>query len=290
MNTLKKFVAIVILITLILFFIHTFLKVEEFGTRLIEHNTVRTDPDDSTCADGEQNTEGIYMYNYDDVPNLSEYILKTEMPSQPDMSKYTLKTNLKPTPTPTPTPTTTTANTSSTTEERAVRSVRRVVKRTARQVAKPAKRVVKRVAKPVIKPVKQVAKTVEKPVKKVAEEAVKTVEKPASKIASELNKVVSDPTKIEPDADTRAKMKKTEARSDLVTKFNVTDLGKNTENGNEIVFKFDRILPDNLTYKKRDTKCIHSPVRGDDNSNEVPATKSYEELYKRVLDWFRKLF
>ena len=284
MNTLKKFVAIVILITLILFFVHTFLKVEEFGTRLIEHNTVRTDPDDSTCADGEQNTEGIYMYNYDDVPNFSEYILKTEMPSQPDMSKYTLKTNLKPKPTTptTTTPTTTTANTSSTPEERAVRSVRRVVKRTARQVAKPVKRVAK--------PVKQVAKTVEKPVKKVAEETAKTVEKPASKIASELNKVVSDPTKIEPDADTQAKMKKTKERSDLVTKSNVTDLGKNTENGNEIVFKFDKILPDNLTYKKKDTKCIHSPVRGDDNSNEVPATKSYEELYKRVLDWFRKLF
>ena len=285
MNTLKKFVAIVILITLILFFIHTFLKVEEFGTRLIEHNTVRTDPDDSTCAESEeQNTEGIYMYNYDNVPNFSEYILKTEMPSQPDMSKYTLKTNLKPTPT--PTPTTTTANTSSTPEERAVRSVRRVVNRTARQVAKP----VKRAAKPVVKPVKRVAKQVTKPVKKVAEEAAKTVEKPASKIASELNKVVSDPTKIEPDADTRAKMKKTEENSDLVTKSNVTDLGKNTENGNEIVFKFDRILPDNLTYKKKDTKCIHSPVRGDDNSNEVPSTKSYENLYKSIVDWFRKLF
>ena len=194
--------------------------------------------------------------------------------------KYTLKTNLKPKPT---TPTTTTpTTTSSTPEERAVRSVRRVVKRNARQVAKPVKRVAK--------PVKQVAKTVEKPVKKVAEKTAKTVEKPASKIASELNKVVSDPTKIEPDADTQAKMKKTEEKSDLVTKSNVTDLGKNTENGNEIVFKFDKILPDNLTYKKRDTKCIHSPVRGDDNSNEVPATKSYEELYKRVLDWFRKLF
>lgn len=201
------------------------------------------------------------------------------MPSQPDMSKYTLKTNLKPSSMPT---TTTTANTSSTPEERAVRSVRRVVKRTTRQVAKPVERVAK--------PVERVAKKVTKPVKKVAEDTVKTVKKPANKIVSELDKVVSDPTKIEPDADTRAKMKKTEENSDLVTKSNVTKLGKNTENGNEIVFKFDRILPDNLTYKKKGTKCIHSPVRGDDNSNKVPQTKSYEDLYKRVVDWFRKLF
>lgn len=275
MNTLKKFVAIIILITLMLFFVHSFLKVEEFGTRVIEHITVRTEYDeDDTCIaeenkSKEENKEGIYMYNYDDVPNFSEYILKTQIPAQPDMSKYTLKTNLKPKPTPT-----TKADTS-TPEERAIRSVSRTVKRTADKVAKP----VKRVAKPVVKPVK-----------KVAEEAVKTVEKPASKIASELDKVVSEPTKNKPDADTQAKMKKTEKRGDLVTKSNVSDLGKNTENGNEIVFKFDRILPDNLTYKKKDKKCIHSPVRGDDNSNEVPATKSYEELYKRVLDWFRKLF
>ena len=283
MNTLKKFVAIIILITLMLFFVHSFLKVEEFETRVIEHITVRTEYDeDDTCIAGEdkakeENKEGVYMYNYDNVPNFSEYILKTQIPAPPDMSKYTLKTNLKPTPKPTPT---TKANTS-TPEERAVRSVSRTVKQTANKVAKPVKRVAK--------PVKKVAKTVEKPVKKVAKEAAKTVEKPTSKIASELNKVVSDPTKIEPDADTRAKMKKTKARSDLVTKSNVTKLGKNTENGNEIVFKFDRILPDNLTYKKKDTKCIHSPVRGDDNSNEVPPTKSYENLYKSIVDWFRKL-
>lgn len=271
MNTLKKFVAIIILITLILFFVHTFLKVEEFGTRLIEHNT---GSNTVTCADGEQNTEGTYMYDYNDVANFSEYILKTEIPAPPDMSKYILKTNLKSSKS-TPTTTTPATTASSTSSSSTTRSIRRNVNRTARQVANP----VKRVAKPVVKPVKKVAK-----------DTVKTVEKPASKIASELNKVVSDPTKIEPDADTQAKMKKTEEKSDLVTKSNVTDLGKNTENGNEIVFKFDKILPDNLTYKKKDTKCIHSPVRGDDNSNEVPATKSYEELYKRVLDWFRKLF
>ena len=128
---------------------------------------------------------------------------------------------------------------------------------------------------------KKTKQTVKKPVKKTE----KTPEKPApKKIASDLDKAVEAPKKIVPDAETKRKIENDPNR-DLVDKNNVTKYGKDTKNGNPIVFQFDKILPDNLTYKNPN-KCIHSNVEGTDNSNVVDDDKN---MFEKLTDWFKNL-
>ena len=43
----------------------------------------------------QRESSGTYMYTYKDNVDLSEYILKTEIPRGPDMSKYILKSKVK---------------------------------------------------------------------------------------------------------------------------------------------------------------------------------------------------
>ena len=280
MNTLKKFVAIIIILTLIVFFVNSFLEIkrkEPFMDKIAdnlrhaitgEHNDNEVeDVEVDTCLpieDSVPNVDGTHMYTYEGDLNLSEYILKTELPVAPNMTKYILKTKV----------------------ESCKKPIDKLIKE-GEKIVKEGEKVVKKVAKPVKKVVKKTVKPVKKaakPVKKVAKKVAKPVAKPVKKVANELNNVVKTPQPIVPDRETRDKIERSPDR-DLVNKANVSKLGKNTENGNEILFQFNKILPTNLTYKNPN-RCIHSELRNDDNTNTVES----ENVVDKVKNWFGKLF
>ena len=281
MNTLKKFVAIIIIITLILFFVNVYNTVtksqEDFNvitdaaknvrdyietTFNIDSSNDNVMKDDADICDNNDNdtADNTIMYTYRNRVDLSEYILKTEMPIMPDMNKYILKTKLK-----------------------GVKGGKRV-KTQEEHAKKMAKKSAAKKSAAKSKPAAK--KSTDKTAKKPAAKSKPAAKKPAAKkIANKMDEAVAEPKKIVPDAETKSKIENDPNR-DLINKKNVTKYGKDTKNGNPIVFQFDKILPDNLTYKNPN-KCIHSNVEGNDNSNVVEGGRS--NLFKKLTGWFQKI-
>lgn len=291
MNT-KKIIAIIIILILITFFIKTYNDVErvregflEDGARTLRdflNDTFNLKKDEIKILEQPpppKDDEAVVMYTYKDNVDLSEYVLKTEIPRRPNMSKYILKTKIPG---------------CEDCDEKKTKKTKKFSKmKMARKT--PKKRVVKKTLKkkPKLKKVNKVEKTVKdavKPVKDIADVVKKPVVDTGNKIASELDKVVSDPTPIK--VDKRAKDKLNRDK-DLVNKKNVTTVGKNTENGNRVRFDFGKILPDNLTYNKKITssnRCLHSHVKGTDNDNKVNKEKPNVSLLAKIDKWFNSLF
>ena len=276
MNTVKKIVPIIIIIALIYFFIEAYSKVEQFredfsvlddvsdSIRNFIDNILNKKDDDAVelIPDNSEKREssGTYMYTYKDNVDLSEYILKTEIPRGPNMNKYILKSEVKPC-------------------EKCEKPD------TTKKQSKPKAPAKKTVPKTVKKVAKKVGNVVKKTATKSVKQAVKDVKavaKPVKKIATELDNVIKPVEPIK--ADEQAKKKMTEDK-DLVNKSNVSKLGKDTKNGNPVVFQFDKILPKDLTYKRN--KCIRSMVKGVDNSNVVDKTdKSKKSFIDKILSFF----
>lgn len=283
MNTLKKFVAIIIIITLILFFVNVYNTVtksqEDFNVitdaaknvRDYIENTFNIDSsadnvmkdDAEICVESDAEDSGTIMYTYRNRVDLSEYILKTEMPVMPDMNKYILKTKLK-----------------GVKGGKRVKTQEEHEKKTKKQASKSTAK--KSSAK---KPVAKSKPAAKKPAAKKPAAKKPAAKKPAKKIANKMDEAVAEPKKIVPDAETKSKIENDPNR-DLIDKNNVTKYGKDTKNGNPIVFQFDKILPDNLTYKNPN-KCIHSNVEGTDNSNVVEGDNG--NIFKKLTDWFNGL-
>ena len=283
MNT-KKIIAIIIILILITFFIKTYNEVERVREGFLEDGarTLRDFLNDTFNLKRDEikmleqppppdEDEAVVMYTYKDNVDLSEYILKTEIPPRPNMNKYILKTKIPG---------------CEDCDEKKVKKNPKQRMKMAKKKTKVKKQTLKK--KPTPKRVNKVEKAVKdvvKPVKDVA----KVVKKPVDKIASELDNIVSDPKPVK--VDKRAK-EKINRDKDLINKSNVNSLGKNTENGNRIRFQFDKILPDNLTYKKKTNtaRCLHSHVKGTDNNNKIKKEKSNDGLIVKLDKWFNSLF
>jgi len=288
MNT-KKIIAIIIILILITFFIKAYNEVErmregflEDGARSLRdflNDTFNLKKDEIKILEQPpppKEDEAVVMYTYKDNVDLSEYVLKTEMPPHPNMNKYILKTKIPGC-------------------EDCDEEGKKVKKKASMKMVKKVPRKTKKVKKPVpkkrvkkVNKLEKAVKDVTKPVKDVADTVKKPIVDTGEKIASELDKVVSDPKPVKVDKEAKDKLKRDK---DLINKNNVSTLGKNTENGNKVRFDFGKILPDNLTYNKKITssnRCLHSHVKGTDNDNKVK--KEEEGLLVKLDKWFHSLF
>ena len=279
MNTVKKIVAIIIIVALIYFFINAYSKVEQFREDFKLFNDISNNiqeffnnsASDQDAEDAEDDvmesiqqreSSGTYMYTYKDNVDLSEYILKTEIPRGPDMSKYILKSKVK-------------ACDRCDDEDQDETSANNDSNN--QQKSEKSKNIVEKVSKDIED---TVVKTADKSIKQAVKDT-KTVAKPITKIASKLNNIIKPVKPLKADQQAKKKMSKDK---DLVNKSNVTSLGKDTKNGNPVVFQFDKILPNDLTYKKN--KCIRSNVVGTDNSNVVKKEPKKKSFMEKLFSFF----
>ena len=265
MIKLKNIVTIILCIALILFFVNTIMNVrdkfdnsmhikEKFGDDLIDSaadglsklkKLVGGDNLDNSCKPTKKecplNLNGVIIRQIDEdgqEPDLSNYILKTEIPPLPDLSKYILKSEIPP----------------------QCKSKKRSQKKRSQKKKSRKKRSRK-------KRTKKQPKTTPATVTPSAVTPSTTTPATTTAAASAVDSLIKDPTTIPMTNEIKRKIKK---KKDLITKSNVMKMGKNTNNGNRIKFQFDKILPDDLTYTSK-VKCsiINTPPQDNSISNIV---------------------